>query len=139
MMKRGVKISIICSTIALVLIITVIAAYFIFFAKKTYKVVGVDKTLYKVADFVDQSQLRFFDNDTFHVHIAHKGNGLSFTGIGTYEIKGKEYKLTFTQAYARNASNIIVDLTEESKNITCVKSGNRIKFTDHKAQIYYFG
>lgn len=138
-MKRGVKIGIICGVIALVLVIAAVAIYFIFFAKKSYKIVEVDKTAYTVADFVDHSELRFFDNNTFHVHIAHKGNGLSFTGIGTYEKNGKEYKLTFTQAYARNASNIIVDLTEESKNITCVKSGNRIKFVDHKSQIYYFG
>lgn len=138
-MKRGTKIALICGVIALILVIAAVAIYFIFFAKKTYKIVGIEKTDYKVADFVDQSQLRFFDNNTFHVHIAHKGNGLALTGIGTYTQEGKTYKLTFTQLYGRNVSNVIVDLTEEAKNITCVKSGNRIKFTDHKSQIYYFG
>ena len=138
-MKRGTKIALICGVIALILVIAAVAIYFIFFAKKTYKIVGIEKTDYKVADFVDQSQLRFFDNNTFHVHIAHKGNGLALTGTGTYMQEGKTYKLTFTQLYGRNVSNVIVDLTEEAKNITCVKSGNRIKFTDHKSQIYYFG
>ena len=138
-MKRGVKISIICGVIALILVITAIAIYFMFFKQNTYKIVGVEKTDYEVADFVEQSELKFFDNKTFHVHIEHKGNGLALTGIGTYTMDGNTYQLTFSQLYARNVSNVIVDLTNESENISCTKSGNRIKFIDHKSQIYYFG
>ena len=139
-MKRGAKIGLICGIIAVVLIIVAIVIYFVFFNKNDYRVVGVEKTDYQVADFVDNSRLKFYDNNTFHIHIEHKSNGLSLTGIGTYTLEGNTYKLQFTQAYARNTSNIIVDITNtQSKEITCTRSGNRIKFTDHKYQVFYFG
>ena len=91
-MKRGVKISIICGVIALILVITAIVIYFIFFKQNTYKIVGVEKTDYEVADFVEQSELKFFDNKTFHVHIERKGNGLALTGI-EYLTDASSYQL----------------------------------------------
>lgn len=138
-MKRGVKIGIICGVIIVLLIIVSIIVYFAFFQKKEYRVVGVEKTDYEVADFAEKSELKFFENKTFHIHIEHKENGLSLSGIGTYTTEGNTYNLKFIQAYARDVNNIIIDVTNLSNEITCTRSGNRIKFTDHKYQIFYFG
>lgn len=138
-MKRGVKIGLIIGITAIVLVLAAVVVYFTVFYKKTYQVVGVEKTDYKVADFVKDSELQFFDNKTFHIHIEHEGNGLSLTGIGTYTKEGKTYKLEFIKLYGRDTNNMIVDLMDKREEITCTTSGNRIKFTDHKYQIFYFG
>ena len=146
-MKRGVKIGLICGAIALILACVIIYVYFNFFAKDTYKIVGVEKTTYKVTDFTKNSELKFYDNNTFHIRIEHKDVGLCLTGIGTYTLEGKTYQLEFIQAFGRNTENQIIDIlssvddndTYEVDKITCVRTGNRIKFTDHKSQIFYFG
>lgn len=146
-MKRGVKIGIICGTIGIILLCIGIYVYFNFFKKETYEIVGIEKTTYKVADFTKNSELKFYDNHTFHIRIEHKDVGLCFTGIGTYTLEGKTYNLEFVQAFGRDTENQIVDIMpmmDDDDNyiidkITCTRSGNRIKFIDHKSQIFYFG
>ena len=138
-MKRGAKVGLICGIVTLILIAVAVAVYFTMFSKESYKVVGIEKTDYKVGDFVKKSNLKFFDNNTFHIHIEHEGNGLSLTGIGTYTKEGKTYNLEFIEIYGRDTNNQIVNLMDKSQEITCTRSGNRIKFTDHKYQIFYFG
>ena len=141
-MKRGVKITIICGVILLLLIGIGVFVYFNFFHKTTYHVVGVEKTDHVVSDFADESELKFYQNNTFHIQIKHKEIGLVFVGIGTYTKDGNTYQLSFIQAFERDTNNTIVDVTEQcnaSDAIICTRSGNRIKFTDNKHQTYYFG
>ena len=142
-MRRGVKIGIIIGVICLIFVGIGVSIYYNFTDKSTYHITTVEKTDFTVADFVDKSELRFFKNDTFHITIEHKEKGLSLTGIGTYTIDNKTYHLTFIQAYARDNEGNIVDYTTEcnqaATGITCTRSGNRIKFTDHKGQTFYFG
>ncbi len=136
--RRG-KIAIIVVTVVLILLGIAIPVYFAFINKPVYHITGVEKTTFTVADFADKSELQFFDNGTFHVRIEHKIEGLSLTGIGTYTQDGKTYKLKFHKAYARDNHGDIVDYTNYCDRITCIRTGNRIKFTDHKFQIFYFG
>lgn len=145
-MKRGVKIGLICGAILVVLIGIGIFIYFNFFAKDTYQLVGVEITDFEVADFTDDTEIKFYKNNTFHIHIEHKDLGLSLTAIGTYTLENKTYHLEFTQAYSRNVYNEIENITSalndensDLPKISCTRSGNRIKFIDHKSQIYYFG
>ena len=141
-MKKGIKIALIVSVLVIIVAVIGGVIYFNFFNKSVYRITGLGSTTdYKVSDFTDKSTLEFFDNDTFHVHIEHKEKGISLIGIGTYTLKNKTYQLTFTQIYARDTDNQIIDITDQPAcaAITCQRSGNRIKFTDHKAQIYYFG
>lgn len=138
-MKRGIKIGIICAVVLLFVVLVGLIVYFNFFAKTSYRIVGVEKTDYTVKDFVDNSELKFFKNSTFHVRIEHRDKGLVLTGIGTYQLNGDTYELKFVQVYARDTSNTVVDITDQCDAITCKRSGNRIKFTDHNSQIYYFG
>jgi len=139
MLRRGTKIALIIGIIVLILIGIAIPVYFNFFNKTVYHVTGVEKTEFTVADFAEKSQIQFNKNGTFHVIIEHKEKGLSLTGIGTYTLENKTYHLNFTQAYARNNESNIVDYTDQCSDITCTLTGNRIKFTDHKYQIFYFG
>ena len=138
-MRRGVKIALIISIVVLILIGIAIPIYFNFMNKNTYFITRVEKTEFTSKDFVENSNLQLNKNGTFHVNIAHKEKGLSLTGIGTYTVQDKTYHLHFTQAYARDNEGNIVDYTTQSSNITCMRVGNRIKFTDHKYQIFYFG
>lgn len=139
MMRRGAKVAIIVAVIIVILIGVAIPIYFNFLNKTTYHITGVEKTEFTVTDFVDKSELQLNKNGTFHVTIQHKTKGLSLTGIGTYTLDNKTYKLTFIQAYARDNEGNIVDYTNNCNDITCTLVGNRIKFTDHKYQIFYFG
>ena len=139
MIRRGAKVAIAVGVIILILIAIAIPVYFNFLNKTVYRLTGVEKTEFTVADFVDQSELQFNKNGTFHVTIQHKTKGLSLTGVGTYTLEDKTYKLTFIQAYARDNEGNIVDYTDHCNEITCTLAGNRIKFTDHKYQIFYFG
>ena len=140
-MRRGVKIGIIIGTVVLILIGISIPIYFNFINKTAYHITGVEKTTFTVADFNDKSELELYSNGTFHIQIIHKEFGLSFTGIGTYELEEKTYHLKFIQAYARDNYGNIVDYTSQcnTSSITCTRNGSRIKFTDHKNQIFYFG
>lgn len=138
-MKRGAKIGLISGVSVLLLVVLGVGIYFYFFFKTTYSVVGVERTDYTVADFSDRSELKFYQDRTFHVRIEHKTIGLILTGIGTYKYENKTYKLTFIHADARDTHDTVVDITDSCDAITCVKSGSRIKFTDHNSQIYYFG
>jgi|GEM_PF-4351101 len=139
MMRRGVKIGIIIGIVVVILVAIAIPVYFNFMNKTVYHVTGVEKTDFTVADFVDNSELRFFKNGTFHVQIEHKEKGLSLVGVGTYTQSSQTYQLTFVQAYARDNEGNIVDYTDQSSEITCERSGSRIKFIDHKGQTFYFG
>ena len=139
MKKRGIKIAIICAVILALLIGGGLLIYFNFFAKTVYRITGVEKTDYTVADFVDQSELQFYKNGTFHIRIEHKEKGLSLTGIGTYTLEDKTYQLSFVKAFARDTNNTVIDITDQCAAISCTRSGNRIKFIDHKSQIFYFG
>ncbi len=139
MLKRSTKIGIIITVVAAALIGIGLFAYFTFFQKDNYRIVGVEATEFSTEDFVENSKLIFHKNNTFSIRIEHKEKGLSITGIGTYTLENKTYHLTFIQAYARDLNDTIVEITEETKTITCTKSGTRIKFTDHKNQTYYFG
>ncbi|MBR4418535.1 MAG: hypothetical protein IKT33_00870 [Clostridia bacterium] len=139
MLKRSAKIGIVIAIVAVVIISVAIVVYFAFFQKDTYHIVGVEATEFKVEDFTETSELTFNKNNTFRIHIEHKEKGLALTGIGTYTLEKKTYHLTFTQIYARDLNDTIVDITNQTETITCTRSGNQIKFTDHKAQIYYFG
>ena len=138
-MKRGVKIGIICGVVFVLLLCVGLFVYFNFFAKTSFHIVGVEKTSYDIDDYVKESELQFHKNNTFHVQIEHKEIGLLLTGIGTYTLEGDTYKLTFIEAFARDTNNTIVNILGKSNEITCTRSGNRIKFVDDKAQIYYFG
>ncbi len=138
-MRRGAKVAIVVGVIVLILIGIAIPIYFNFFNKTVYHVTSVEKTEFTVADFADKSELQLNKNGTFHITIQHKTKGLSLTGIGTYTMENKTYKLTFIQAYARDNEGNIVDYTNNCNEITCTIAGNRIKFTDHKYQIFYFG
>ena len=87
----------------------------------------------------------FYENLTFHIHIEHKDNGISLTAIGTYQLDGDTYQLDFKQIFVRNIHNEVISLLGDSEdviamrqNITCVRKGNQIVFTDHKSQTYYF-
>ncbi len=139
MRRRGVKIAIICAIIAVLLIGGGLIIYFSFFNKTVYHVTGVDKTDYTVADFKANSELEFYKNGTFRIRIEHKDKGLSLTGIGTYTLDGKTYQLTFIQAFGRDTNDQVVNIIDQCDKITCTRSGNRIKFTDHKTQTFYFG
>ncbi len=138
-MRRGAKIALIITIIVLILIGIAIPVYFNFFNKTIYHVTGVEKTEFTVADFAEKSQIQFNPNGTFHVIIEHKERGLSLIGIGTYTLENKTYHLNFQQVYARNNEGNIVNYTDQCSAITCTLTGNRIKFTDHKYQIFYFG
>lgn len=138
-MKRSVKIGLICGISVLLLVVIGVGIYVYFFSKTSFSIVGVEKTEYTVADFADKSELKFYQDGTFHVRIEHKTIGLILTGIGTYQVEKDTYKLSFVHASARDTSNNVVDITGSCEAITCKKSGSRIKFTDHNAQIYYFG
>ncbi|MCM1403993.1 MAG: hypothetical protein NC133_00585 [Prevotella sp.] len=137
--QRGIKIAIICAVIVVLLVGASLLVYFNFFNKMSYHLVGVEITDCTVSDFTDQTELEFFQDGTFHLQIKHKEKGLLLTGIGTYVFENQTYQLNFIQAYARDTNNTVVDITEQCKDITCVRSGNRIKLMDHKSQIYYFG
>ena len=142
MVRRSTKIAIIVIIVTVILIGIAVPLYFNFANKSVYHVTGLEKTTFTVEDFAEHSELRFYKNGTFHVRLEHKEHGLLMTAIGTYTLDGKTYQLTFTQAYGRNASDDstdIVDITEQCKKISCVRSGNRIKFIDHNSQIFYFG
>ena len=141
MMKRGVKIGLIAGTVLIMVLVIGLVLYFNLTNKAAYHIVGVERTDHTAKDFVDGSELQFFDNGTFHVIIKHKTIGLVLTGIGTYELNNNTYELTFTKVLARNTNNTMEDITntEVCNAITCKRSGNRITFTDHNAQIYYFG
>lgn len=139
MLKRSTKIGIIAAIIAAILIIAVSVVYFAFIKKDNYHIVDVEATEFSAKDFSEKSELLFNKNKTFSIRIEHKDKGLSLTGIGTYTLEGSTYTLTFVQAYARDINNTIIDITDQTEKITCTRSGNRIKFTDHKFQIYYFG
>ena len=143
MMRRGIKIGIIITILVIAIVGVGFTIYFNFNNKNAYRVTAVEKTDFTVADFVDKSELQFSQNDTFHIQIIHKEKGLSLIGIGTYTLDNKTYHLTFIQAYARDNEGNIVDYTTTCNNaetgITCTRSGNRIKFTDHKGQTFYFG
>ena len=139
MMRPGVKIGIIIGIVVLILVGIAIPVYYNFVNKTVYHVTDVDKTTYTAAEFTDKSELQFFKNGTFHIHIEHKDNGLSFTGIGTYTKDGNTYQLTFVQAYARDNDDNIVDYTDHGNEVSCERSGSRIKFIDHKGQTFYFG
>lgn len=137
--QRGIKIAIICAVVAVVLVGAGFLIYFNFFQKSAYRLVDVELNTYTAKDFTNQSEIEFHDNGTFHVHIEHKTIGLLLTGIGTYTKDGNTYQLTFVQAYGRKTDNTIDDLTDQcNKEITCTRSGNRIKFI-YKSQIFYFG
>lgn len=140
MVKRSTKVAIIICSIVVVLIGIAIPLYFNFTNKSTYRVTDVEVTEYTAADFIDKSELKLYQNGTFHVRIEHKDKGLSLTGIGTYTTDDKIYQLKFTRAYARDNEGHIVDYTTQcNATVTCSRSGSRIKFTDHKYQIFYFG
>lgn len=139
MMKRGVKIGLIIGAILLLVVLVSLVVYFNFFAKTTYHIVGVEKTTHQAADFKANSELKFYKNGTFHVRIEHDDIGLVLTGIGTYTLKDKTYELKFDKIYARNTEDTVVDITGQCDAITCKRYGNRIQFTDHNSQIYYFG
>ena len=144
MARRGVKIAIIIGIVVIILIGIAIPVYFYFMNKTVYRVTGVGQTSnFTVAEFVDKSELQFNKNGTFHITIAHKEKGLSFTGIGTYTMKDQTYQLTFLQAFVRdNIGNIVNfnDISDEARdNVKCVRTGSRIRFTDHKNQTFYFG
>lgn len=136
--RRG-KIAIIIIAVILILIGIAVPFYFYCLNKTDYAITGIEKNGLKVEDFVADSKLQFYQNGTFYVQIKHKDKGLSFTGIGTYKQDGKTYQLKFYRAYARNNEDNIVDYTDQCNDITCVRTGNRIKFTDHKSQTFYFG
>lgn len=139
-MKRGVKIGLICGTVALLALIIGLVVYINFFSRTEYRIVGLDgKTDFTAKDFAKNSELKFYKNGTFRVRIEHEELGLVLTGIGTYTVDHNVYKLTFVQAYGRDTNDTVVDITYESDAITCKRSGNRFKFTDHHSQIYYFG
>ena len=138
-MKRGVKIALICAAVLILVLIIGLVVYLNFFAKSGYRIVGLEKTDHQVSDFADNSELQFFKNGTFHVRIEHKEIGLILTGIGTYTKDGDTYELKFIQAYARDTNDTVIDITKNCEAITCKRSGNRIRFTDHNSQIYYFG
>lgn len=139
MLKRGSKIAIIISIVALALVGITLTLYFVFFKKDSYQLVDVEATEFSADDFTKTSKLVLNQNNTFSIRIEHKTKGLSLTGIGKYTLDGKTYKLTFIKVFARDINDSIVDITEEAQDITCTRSGNRIKFTDHKFQTYYFG
>ena len=128
MLKRGSKIAIIISIVALALVGITLTLYFVFFKKDSYQLVDVEATEFSADDFTKTSKL-----------VLNRNNTLSLTGIGKYTLDGKTYKLTFIKVFARDINDSIVDITEEAQDITCTRSGNRIKFTDHKFQTYYFG
>lgn len=143
-MKRGVKIALTITVIAIILIAVAIPLYFNFANKTVYHLSGVEKTEFTVDDFAKDSELQFYQNGTFHITIKHKEKGLSLTAIGTYKLEGKEYQLKFEKLLARDNDGNIVDYNTEEhqterKAISCTRSGNRIKFIDHKAQTFYFG
>lgn len=137
--QRGIKIAIICAIIIVLLVGAGLIIYFNFFGKSAYRLVDVELTDYTANDYASTSEIEFHKNGTFCVRIEHKKAGLIFTGIGTYELEGKTYQLNFVQAYARDTANQIKEITNECKDIICTRSGNRIKFVAHNAQIYYFG
>ena len=139
MLKRSTKTGIIIAIIAVLLVGIALALYFTIFKKDSYHIVDVEATEFSAKDFTENSELIFNKNNTFSIRIEHKEKGLSLTGIGTYTLDGKTYQLTFVQAFARDVNNTIIDITNETAEITCTRTGNRIKFTDHKFQIYYFG
>ena len=143
-MKRGVKIALIITVVVIILIAIAIPLYYSFTSKTIYHISGVEKTEFTTSDFVDKSELKLYKNGTFHIVIEHKEKGLSLVGIGTYQNDGKEYQLKFEKLFARdNDSNVVDYTTNEHKTerdaISCTRSGNRIKFIDHKAQTFYFG
>ena len=139
MIKRSTRITIIISVIVVIIIGIAIPLYFNFSSKTAYQVTAVEKTEFTAADFAEKSELQFNANGTFHVHIAHKEKGLSLTGIGTYTTEGKTYQLKFIEIFARDNNGDIVNYMDKCNDITCARVGNRIKFTDHKYQIFYFG
>lgn len=141
MIRRGTKIAIIVTIIVtLILIGIAIPLFHNYFNRTVYHVTALaDTTEFKASDFADKSELKLNKNGTFHVYIYHNEKGLSLAGIGTYKKDGDNYVLTFIQAVARDNNGDVVDYTDRCGDITCKRSGSRIKFTDHKYQTFYFG
>lgn len=144
-MRRGVKIGLTIAIIVIIIIGIAIPLYFNLVNKTVYHVTGVEKTEFTVDDFADKSELKFYQNGTFHIIIEHKTKGLSLTAIGTYQLEGKNYQLKFEKLFARNNDGNIVDYTTDEvyksqrAAISCTRRGNQIEFVDHKAQTFYFG
>ncbi len=140
MTRRNLKIAIIIVAIIVIIIGIAVPIYFNFFANKTvYKLVGIEKVNYTVDDLAKHSELCLNENGTFHVQINYQDKCV-LSGIGTYTTEGKKYLLKFTQAYARNEYDNIVNYTANcNTDITCTRSGNRIKFDGYKGQTFYFG
>ena len=145
-MRRRTRNLLIIAVATLAIITIAIFIYFNFFNKHTYHIVKLsDATEFTASDFVDKSELEFYENQTFHIHIEHKDNGISLTAIGTYKLDGDTYQLEFVQIFARNIHNEIVNLLGDNedavamrKKISCVRKDKQIVFTDHKNQTYYF-
>lgn len=138
-MSRKAKWTISLVTICLVLVAVGLIIYFCLFNKNTYSVVKTEHTEFTASEF-QNSELRFFGNGTFHLKIIHGENEVFFLGIGTYTKHGSNYTFTFTQAVGREGDDLITNQMEKfQKPMTYHKSGNKIKFSDHNGQVYYFG
>ena len=143
MIRRGAKIAIIVITVVVILIAIAIPNYFTFFNKTVYQLSDVsDVSQLTINDFSDKSEIQLYKNGTFHLHIELKENGTVLTGIGTYSLDNKNYKLKFIQAYGQDNDGNIVNCTDQCNDetqISCTRSGNRIKFSGFKSQTFYFG
>lgn len=137
-MRRSVKWTILITVFCLIVLAIGCLVYFCVFHKDNYHIVAVEHTSYQASEFKN-SELKFFNNGTFHVKIVHGEDELFFLGLGTYTKKGATYHLTFTQAIGRQGETITNQLDKFGEPLACPKSGNRISFVDHNHQVYYFG
>lgn len=136
-MRRGVKLGIFIGGLCVVAAVICIVVFFAFFNKDVYHVVAVQYTKHQASDF-QGSELKFYKNGTFHLHIVYDDHQTYFLGIGTYTKQNNSYTLTFTQAIGQSDT-----LKDQMDNFTtplvCKKSGGQITFMDHNGQIYFFG
>lgn len=137
-MSRGAKWGLIIGGLCVAAAVVCVVVFFSFFNKNVYQVVAVQHTDYQVSDF-QGSELKFYQNGTFHLQIVYGDHQTYFLGIGTYTKQNGSYTLTFTQAIGRENDNLTNQMTKFAAPLVCPKSGSRIKFVDHNNQVYYFG
>lgn len=137
-MRRSTKWTIIIAVFCLIVIAIGLVVYFSVFHKDAYHVAAVGDTTYQASDFKG-SELKLYKNGTFHINIVYDGSQLFFLGVGTYTKQNGAYILQFTQAVGRQDGIVKDQMAQFAAPLTCQRSGNRIIFSDHNKQTYYFG
>ena len=137
-MRRSAKLGILITILCLTVVAISLVVYFVLFRKDAYQITAVEHTAYRTSDFKG-SELKLYQNGTFHIQIIYDGSQVFFIGVGTYTKKNNRYELTFTQAVGREGDTVSDQMDKFTTPLVCSKSGKGIKFTDHNKQVYYFG